>query len=56
MSRCMLTGLVTGITAVLFLLALFTKDLRQQGTLGSSGTALMIAFILGQFVPALDNG
>ena len=52
----MLPGLVTGITAVLFLLALFMKDLRQQGTLGSSGTAIIVAFLLGQFVPALDNG
>ncbi|KAL3157950.1 hypothetical protein ABBQ32_012350 [Trebouxia sp. C0010 RCD-2024] len=50
------SGLVTGITSSLFLMSLFLKNLRQQGTLESSGAALVIAFLLGQFVPALDNG
>lgn len=50
------SGLVTGITGTLFLLSLFLKSLRQQGSLESSGAALVIAFLLGQFVPALDNG
>jgi hypothetical protein len=49
-------GLVTGIAGTLFLMSLFLKNLRQQGTLESSGAALVIAFLLGQFVPALDNG
>lgn len=49
-------GLVTGITGVLLLLSLFMKELQQQGTLGSSAAALVVAFLLGQFVPALDNG
>lgn len=47
---------MTGITGTLFLLSLFLKGLRQQGSLESSGAALVIAFLLGQFVPALDNG
>ncbi len=47
---------MAGITGTLFLLSLFLKNLRQQGTLESSGAALVIAFLLGQFVPALDNG
>lgn len=50
------SGLVTGITGSLLLLSLFLKDLRQQGTLGSSAVALVIAFVLGRFVYALDNG
>ncbi|KAA6420977.1 MAG: hypothetical protein FRX49_09117 [Trebouxia sp. A1-2] len=50
------SGLVTGITGTLFVMSLFVKNLRQQGTLESSGAALVIAFVLGQFVPALDNG
>lgn len=50
------SGLVTGITGTLFLMSLFLKNLRRQGTLESSGAALVIAFLLGQFVPALDNG
>lgn len=49
-------GLVTGITGALFVMSLFMKNLRQQGTLESSGAALVIAALLGQFVPALDNG
>jgi len=40
-------GLVTGITGTLFLMSLFLKNLRQQGTLESSGAALVIAFLLG---------
>ena len=56
MSLLLGAGLVTGIAGVLLLLSLFMKDLQQQGTLGSSAVALLVAFLLGFFVPALDNG
>ena len=48
-------GLVTGVLGAVIMLSLLWKELRDQDLVGTAAVGVAAAFLLGHFVPLLDN-
>eukprot|EP00891_Asterochloris_glomerata_P003927 jgi/Astpho2/3927/Aster-01109 len=49
------SGLVTGVLGAVVMLSLLWKELRDQDLAGTAAVGVAVAFLLGHFVPLLDN-